>query len=168
MTALARCSIRAAALLLLCGAAASCSSGKSPEEYRDRLRSFLTDRCYAQGLKVKLTDKDNRSTPPTRYAAATGVAYSIRHHLTTPDGTPATLVTWVYKDEAALDAALPGWDELKREAQAGEQAKLVQLFTLKAAPVKAVLLLETADTSLSNVVSTLFREIGAGAAEALK
>src|SRR5947207_1069538 len=90
-----------AAVVLL----ASCTE-PDPSQYRDKLRYYLSDKCSAQGMRVKLTDDDNRSRPPTKYTgAAAGVAYTIRHNMTGADGKPVTMVTWVYKDQKAMEAA---------------------------------------------------------------
>ena len=153
--------------LLALGGVAGCSRS-NPAAHKDALRAYLNERCKAAGLQVYRTDNDNRATPPTRYAAANGVAYAFHHYMDTgEDGRVISLVAWVYNDAKAMEAAKTnGWDELLREIKAGE-AKTVAWDSVTTPQLSVVMVLDTTNVSMVNVFPRLLRDIKDGMDEAL-
>jgi hypothetical protein len=148
--------------LLFCAllATVGCSSS-NPNEHKFRVRNYITEQMRKNGWTNIHTDDDSRARKPTKYTdAAAGLSFALRH-TGAHDESTATIVTWVYQDAKARDAARPGWAMITDDLNKGIVNHRMFKWDVEANPeLHATILMESPNgNSLVNQFQLLFKEL---------
>jgi hypothetical protein len=147
--------ILVAAAALAC---AACSSA-NPAAEKVKLRNYLTEQMRKNGWSGMHTDEDSRARAPTKYAEATkGLVFTIRHSAR-HDDMNATIVTWVYQDRAARDAAREPFRAIQDDLGKANLVDRSWPLDVEAPELHALMLMESPSMSMANQFQLLFGEV---------